>query len=250
MNQQQNEWKIMNAKFDELTKSLAQSVTRRAALKKFGGGLAGIALAAMLAMPTRAESSTANTSEVFDPAGDSVFPYDLFGAPVPPYLDFVRVSVSSTRGTFRFEFQMNAKIPANADPGFSPQVNHLGPTIGLLTDPATAEGFNFFGHTGKYRFNYYVGALYSAEDSGAGLGLGWHGFLIELNTFTVMEVSIHIKQDTLILEVPEAILGNPAIIAWAAASECDPVSILDEKRKGALLVDYVPNDGYATWSAQ
>ena len=35
----------MNNKFDELTKSMAQSVTRRAALKKFGVGLAGIALA-------------------------------------------------------------------------------------------------------------------------------------------------------------------------------------------------------------
>ena len=35
----------MNDKFDELTKNLAQSVTRRAALKKFGGGLAGMALA-------------------------------------------------------------------------------------------------------------------------------------------------------------------------------------------------------------
>ena len=35
----------MNHKFDELTKSLAQSVTRRAALKKFGAGLAGLALA-------------------------------------------------------------------------------------------------------------------------------------------------------------------------------------------------------------
>ena len=36
----------MNNKFDELTKSLAQSVTRRGALKKFGVGLAGMALAA------------------------------------------------------------------------------------------------------------------------------------------------------------------------------------------------------------
>ena len=35
----------MNNKFDELTRSLAQSVTRRAALKKFGVGLAGMALA-------------------------------------------------------------------------------------------------------------------------------------------------------------------------------------------------------------
>ena len=35
----------MNNKFDELTKNLAQSLTRRAALKKFGVGLAGVALA-------------------------------------------------------------------------------------------------------------------------------------------------------------------------------------------------------------
>ena len=35
----------MNDKFDELTKTLAQAVSRRAALKKFGAGLAGMALA-------------------------------------------------------------------------------------------------------------------------------------------------------------------------------------------------------------
>ena len=35
----------MNTRFDELTRSLAQSVTRRAALKQFGVGLAGMALA-------------------------------------------------------------------------------------------------------------------------------------------------------------------------------------------------------------
>ena len=35
----------MNNKFDELTKAMAQSVTRRGALKQFGVGLAGMALA-------------------------------------------------------------------------------------------------------------------------------------------------------------------------------------------------------------
>jgi len=34
----------MNNKFNELTKAMVQSVTRRAALKKFGLGLAGMAL--------------------------------------------------------------------------------------------------------------------------------------------------------------------------------------------------------------
>jgi len=37
----------MNTQFDELAKSMAQSVTRRAALKKFGVGLAGMTLAAL-----------------------------------------------------------------------------------------------------------------------------------------------------------------------------------------------------------
>src|SRR6266478_7526520 len=41
----QNERKVMNDKFDELAKGLAQSVTRRGAVKKFGVCLAGIALA-------------------------------------------------------------------------------------------------------------------------------------------------------------------------------------------------------------
>jgi hypothetical protein len=42
---QKKEGKIMNSKFDELTKSVARSATRRAALKKFGVGLTGMALA-------------------------------------------------------------------------------------------------------------------------------------------------------------------------------------------------------------
>ena len=45
----------MNHKFDELAKGLAQSVTRRGALEKFGLGLAGIALAS-LGLQNRAEA--------------------------------------------------------------------------------------------------------------------------------------------------------------------------------------------------
>ena len=49
----------MNNTFDELTKSLAQSVTRRAALKKFGVGLAGMALACFgLANKAQADPKT------------------------------------------------------------------------------------------------------------------------------------------------------------------------------------------------
>jgi hypothetical protein len=122
----------MNNQFDELTKSLVQSVTRRAALKKFGNGLAGIALALLLALPSAAAGPKAQTSTVFDLPGDAVFPYDLYNAPVPPYLDVVAASVSLARGVFHFEIKMSSDIPPNADPGFAPSVNHLGPTVGIL----------------------------------------------------------------------------------------------------------------------
>jgi hypothetical protein len=49
----------MNNQFDELTKSLAQSVTRRAALKKFGVGLAGMALACF-GLASKARAATYN----------------------------------------------------------------------------------------------------------------------------------------------------------------------------------------------
>ena len=47
----------MNDKFDELARGMAQSVTRRGALKKFGAGLAGIAFAS-LGLANKAEAKT------------------------------------------------------------------------------------------------------------------------------------------------------------------------------------------------
>ena len=49
----------MQNKFDELTKGLVQSVTRRQALRRFGVGLAGVALA-MLGFANRAEAGGAH----------------------------------------------------------------------------------------------------------------------------------------------------------------------------------------------
>ena len=47
----------MNDKFDELAKGLAQSITRRGALRKFGVGIAGVVLATLgLANKAQAEA--------------------------------------------------------------------------------------------------------------------------------------------------------------------------------------------------
>src|SRR5437899_2407086 len=162
----------MNNQFDEPTNDLAQSVTCRCALNKFGVAFAGLALVLLLALPSAGTDPKAQTSTVLDPAGDAVFPNDLYGAPVPPYLDMIRASVSYSRGTFHFEVQMNAPIPDDPAPDFTTAVNHMGPVFGILSDRKTAvNGFNFFGQNDSYRFNFLVGAVYFFADGGTGLPL-------------------------------------------------------------------------------
>lgn len=188
------------------------------------------------------------TSLVLDPAGDAVFPFDLYNAAVPPYLDLVEVSVSSARGVFHFEIQMNAEIPADPSPGFSPSVNHLGATFGILTDRKTAgSAFKFFGQTDAYHFNFLVGALYSFEDSGVGLPLGWSGFFIDVSTFTAIPIPVQIVGNTLIFETSAASLGNPTSLQFVVGCECDPVPIPVEKTKSVLLPDFAPDHDYASW---
>jgi len=63
----ENERKTMNDKFDELAKNMAQSVTRRGALRKFGVGLAGIALAT-LGLVNRAQAGRACATSADCPA--------------------------------------------------------------------------------------------------------------------------------------------------------------------------------------
>jgi hypothetical protein len=62
----------MNTKFDELTKGVAQSVTRRSALKKLGIGLAGMALACF-GLATQSRAATCTTNADCGPGG---FCYD------------------------------------------------------------------------------------------------------------------------------------------------------------------------------
>jgi len=62
----------MNHEFDELTKNLAQSVTRRAALKKFGVGLAGMALA-WFGLANKAEAGPKSCSAQVDCPPDNPY---------------------------------------------------------------------------------------------------------------------------------------------------------------------------------
>jgi hypothetical protein len=237
---------IMNSKFDELTKTMVQSVTRRAVLKKFALGVAAIVLVGLLTTAVHADPP-AQPATVFDAAGDAVFPNDLYGQPVPPYLDMIRVSVSCSRGVFHFEVQMNAQIPDNPSPDFAPSLNHMGPVFGILTDSKTAAGFTFFGQNESYRFNFLVGAVYFFADSGVGLPLGWTGFITDLNTSTVLAIPMTIRGDTLSFETSAASLGNPSSFQWAVASEWHTAPEPEEKNKTQIMVDFAPDHDYATW---
>jgi hypothetical protein len=72
--QTNQEREVMNDKFDEPTKSLAQSVTRRGALKRFGVGLAGMALAC-LDLSWACSGLEAQTTNCFAPAPGLVVPW-------------------------------------------------------------------------------------------------------------------------------------------------------------------------------
>ncbi len=69
----------MNNKFDELAKGMAQSVTRRQALRKFGVGLAGMALAC-LGLANRADAGHGTSG---NGKGSSAGPGYLCCQPLP-----------------------------------------------------------------------------------------------------------------------------------------------------------------------
>src|SRR5262245_36969678 len=107
----------MTKQFDELTGSLAQSVTRRSdhgnSASAFGRRIAGLLVLSAGLVSTLGHAAGPDTglaSVVWDPAGDAVFPYDLYDGPVPPYLDVIKVSITLNHGVFHFEIEVNGDI--------------------------------------------------------------------------------------------------------------------------------------------
>src|SRR5215471_12238409 len=76
----------MNNKFDELAKRLAQSVTRRQAFKRFGVGLAGMALACF-GLANRAEAATYTTIDFPGAAATLAVDINELGQIVGRYID-------------------------------------------------------------------------------------------------------------------------------------------------------------------
>lgn len=91
----------------ELTKSIAQSVTRCAALRRFSAGFASMALICVGLM----NAAQAQTSVVCDPARDSIFGNGKGGPQVPDWLDIVQATINDAGDSILFTLTVNAPIP-------------------------------------------------------------------------------------------------------------------------------------------
>ena len=99
----------MTSKFDELTKAMAQSVTRRAALKKFGLGLAGLGLAKLGVHQAQAITNGTLDGDAHPNVGGVVWLVSPRPATPPPVvcgsgtLIHPRVYLTTGHGTFLVE---------------------------------------------------------------------------------------------------------------------------------------------------
>ena len=156
----------MNNKFDELTKQMAQAVTRRGALKKFGLGLAGMALAC-LAM---SKAALAQTSLVCDAAGDAAIGNgSANGSPVPAWFDINQALVTAgSSGNILFVLMMNGPVPtvptwSKIDEGG--QLTWGWRLIGDLADLTFVANGCLGGNGTPLPACYYLDLVWSVQDS-------------------------------------------------------------------------------------
>jgi uncharacterized membrane protein len=144
----------MNNKFDELTRNMAQSVTRRAALKKFGLSLAGMALACFgLANIGRAGSPTYTTIDF--PGAVATLAVDIndAGQIVGRYID---------AGGINHGYLLNEDVYTGID----------------------FPGASFTRAIGINRNGEIVGSYYTPDDKGQ----REHGFLLRGGVFSRIDV--------------------------------------------------------------
>src|SRR5437867_1065974 len=104
----------MNNKFDELTKAMAQSVTRRAALKKFGVGLAGMALACF-GLANKADAAKRSDCGCLSDADCGGNTHCSNGTCVPKWCD----RTTDTCCCYQTKHACGSALPA-CDPSYSP----------------------------------------------------------------------------------------------------------------------------------
>jgi hypothetical protein len=197
----------MNNKFDELTKGLAQSVTRCGALKKFGISLAGMALACF----GLAEMALAQSSVVCDPAGDAFFSNGK-GSAVPPWLDIIQGNVTAgSDDTILFTLTVNAPIPAvpswkGVDDGG--QLTWGWRLIGNLADVTFVSNGCLGANGSTLPGAYYLDLFWSVQTS------SFEARLVDNTSCTQVAVPFALSPDRtqVIMVVAKSWLANPTLI--------------------------------------
>jgi len=209
----------LNNEFDELTKNLAQSVTRRAALKKFGVGLASLTLACF-AFANPAHASTPNFTTIDYPG--AVFTdcvgINRFGDIVGSYYENNSDSTGGSNGSQGHGFLLSGGVYraidfSGADYTDAWRINDNGQIVGryksgngafhvfLLTiasgaftsidyPGATQTAMGDFTQMGGLNNNGDIASDFCSSSSNcevASFG-SLHGFVLRAGTFTSLDV--------------------------------------------------------------
>jgi uncharacterized membrane protein len=187
----------MNNRFDILTKGMAQSVTRRGAFRKFGVGLAGMALASLVVVGSATAAGPTFTTIDFPGAVFTTAPgINRFGDVVGHYIDGAGIDHGYLmhKGTFtRIDFP-------GADGGHAHDINSAGMIVGQYFIAKRYNGYllNGGGYTsieftgaqstranGINAAGEIVGTYFdnNSDTTGGSNGSKGHGFLLSGGVF-------------------------------------------------------------------
>jgi hypothetical protein len=208
-----------------------------------------VTLLVLTAPTTLAQRTVVQASDLsiaYNANGTVEFPTAQYGnATVPQYLNITWATVQERQGVLYFRVHANATIPAQPSLAFG--ANHVGVTFGIQTNRSTAGSFRFVGHAEAYLANVLVGMIYTSVGDALHIGHGWRGF-VSMNGLNFTRIPASWNGSIYSFQLSSAALGHPESFRWVAVAECDPVPNSHETYRTTLLVDYVPNFGYATWS--
>jgi hypothetical protein len=189
---------------------MAQSVTRRAALKRFGVGFAGMALACF-GLATAVE---AQTSVTCDPAGDAIFGNGKGGPQVPAWLDVTTGTITDAGDSILFTMRVSAPIPITPSWSLEDDFGQFWWSWRLVNDAAHIA----FVSNGCLQANgQKVPACYCLDLIWDIQAASFRARLLDDTSCTETSVPSAISPDRLEVSmlVPKALLTNPALVANA-----------------------------------
>jgi hypothetical protein len=195
----------MIIQFDEFTRQMDQSATRRTALKKFG--VRGLALICLCFVNTM----SAQTSVVCDPAGDAIFGNGKGGPQVPDWLDVVQATINDAGDSILFTLTVNAPIPLA--PAWS-VVDEDGGQLWWSWRMVTSTNITFVSNGCLQANGQTVPACYCLDLIWSVQAASFRARLLDDTSCTETAIPLAFSPDrrAFSLLVPKALLNNTALI--------------------------------------